>query len=344
MLSTGHTLHAERLRQEEKDALAQLEALLENNIYISRDPRRMFLFHLNSEEDIQHAAKPKETTMQDVQALINTLLKGVSIRKTGFHQAEKKVSLMVDYPDAFDTKLLNDIQNAVMEETGWTVVLSPAINHQAASLLLSKLFGSSLGKVSHYDDRHTYSITVTLSADAIQEQIASFESTTGWKLTVNGVSTSAQNPVIQHNQKTDDFFYPSSDNSPMEINRALALIDSIFNGSRIKPYKKGKMTDMYGPYISLSFLSPELALRIPDVLQECADQTCYRISIRKSVNQNMIQISLMTLCARYGIDLQRTPAFIVNDNCFEIRTSTTDIPSSFFEEFEEETGLTVRIH
>ena len=344
MLSTGHTLHAERLRQEEKDALAQLEALLENNIYISRDPRRMFLFRLNSEEDIQLAEKPKETTMQDVQALINTLLKGVSIRKTGFHQAEKKVSLMVDYPDAFDTKLLNDIQNAVMEETGWTVVLSPAINHQAASLLLSKLFGSSLGKVSHYDDRHTYSIIVTLSADAIQEQIASFESTTGWKLTVNGVSTSAQNPVIQHNQKTDDFFYPSSDNSPMEINRALALIDSIFNGSRIKPYKKGRMTDMYGPYISLSFLSPELALRIPDVLQECADQTGYRISIRKSVNQNMIQISLMTLCARYGIDLQRTPAFIVNDNCFEIRTSTTDIPSSFFEEFEEETGLTVRIH
>ena len=101
---------------------------------------------------------------------------------------------------------------------------------------------------------------------------------------------------------------------------------------------------MYGPYISLSFLSPELALRIPDVLQECANQTYYRISIRKSVNQNMIQISLMTLCARYGIDLQRTPAFIVNENCFEICTSTTDIPSSFFEEFKEETGLTVRIH
>ena len=100
---------------------------------------------------------------------------------------------------------------------------------------------------------------------------------------------------------------------------------------------------MYGSYLSLSFLSPELALRIPDLLQECADQTCYRISIRNSVNQNMIQISLMTLCARYDIDLERTPAFLVNDNCFEIRTPTTDIPSSFFEEFEEETGLKVRI-
>ena len=189
-----------------------------------------------------------------------------------------------------------------------------------------------------------YSITANLPADTIQEQIASFESTTGWKLTVNGESSSQHNPVIQSNQKKDDFFYPSSDNSPMEINRALALIDTIFAESKIRPYKKGKMTDMYGSYLSLSFLAPELALRIPDLLQECADQTCYRISIRKSVNQNMIQICLMTLCARYGIDLERTPAFLVNDNCFEIRTSTTDIPSSFFEEFEEETGLKVRVH
>ena len=344
MLATGQTIHAERLRQEEKDALTNLEALLENSIYISRDPRRMFLFHLNSEEEIQEAEKPKEATMQDVQALINTLLNGVSIRKTGFHQAEKKVSLTVDYPDAFDPKLLTEIQNAVTEQTGWTVTLSPAINHQAAALLLAKLFGSSLGKVSHYDERHMYSITANLPADTIQEQIASFESTTGWKLTVNGESSSQHNPVIQSNQKKDDFFYPSSDNSPMEINRALALIDTIFAESKIRPYKKGKMTDMYGSYLSLSFLSPELALRIPDLLKECADQTCYRISIRKSVNQNMIQICLMTLCARYGIDLERTPAFLVNDNCFEIRISTTDIPSSFFEEFEEETGLKVRVH
>lgn len=222
-LATGQTIQAERLRQEEKDALTQLETLLENNIYISRDPRRMFLFHLNQEEDIQEAEKPKEATMQDVQALLNNLLNGVSIRKTGFHQVEKSVSLIVDYPDAIDPELLSDIQKTVTEQTGWTVTLSSAINHQAAGLLLAKLFGGSLGKVSHYDDRHTYSITVNLPADTIQEQIASFESTTGWKLTVNGESSSQQNPVIQKNQNSDEFLYPSTDNSPMEIFQPLCF-------------------------------------------------------------------------------------------------------------------------
>lgn len=222
-LATGQTIQAERLRQEEKDALTQLETLLENNIYISRDPRRMFLFHLNQEEDIQEAEKPKEATMQDVQALLNNLLNGVSIRKTGFHQVEKSVSLIVDYPDAIDPELLSDIQKTVTEQTGWTVTLSSAINHQAAGLLLAKLFGGSLGKVSHYDDRHTYSVTVNLPADTIQEQIASFESTTGWKLTVNGEGLSQQNPVIQKNQNSDEFLYPSTDNSPMEIFQPLCF-------------------------------------------------------------------------------------------------------------------------
>lgn len=222
-LATGQTIQAERLRQEEKDALTQLETLLENNIYISRDPRRMFLFHLNQEEDIQEAEKPKEATMQDVQALLNSLLNGVSIRKTGFHQVEKSVTLIVDYPDAFDPELLSDIQKTVTEQTGWTVTLSSAINHQAAGLLLAKLFGGSLGKVSHYDDRHTYSIIVNLPADTIQEQIASFESTTGWKLTVNGEGSSQQNPVIQKNQNSDEFLYPSTDNSPMEIFQPLCF-------------------------------------------------------------------------------------------------------------------------
>lgn len=222
-LATGQTIQADRLRQEEKDALTQLETLLENNIYISRDPRRMFLFHLNQEEDIQEAEKPKEATMQDVQALLNNLLNGVSIRKTGFHQVEKSVSLIVDYPDAIDPELLSDIQKTVTEQTGWTVTLSSAINHQAAGLLLVKLFGGSLGKVSHYDDRHTYSVTVNLPADTIQEQIASFESTTGWKLTVNGEGSSQQNPVIQKNQNSDEFLYPSTDNSPMEIFQPLCF-------------------------------------------------------------------------------------------------------------------------
>lgn len=222
-LATGQTIQAERLRQEEKDALTQLETLLENNIYISRDPRQMFLFHLNQEEDIQEAENPKEATMQDVQSLLNNLLNGVSIRKTGFHQVEKSVSLIVDYPDAIDPELLSDIQKTVTEQTGWTVTLSSAINHQAAGLLLAKLFGGSLGKVSHYDDRHIYSITVNLPADTIQEQPASFESTTGWKLTVNGEGSSQQNPVIQKNQNSDEFLYPSTDNSPMEIFQPLCF-------------------------------------------------------------------------------------------------------------------------
>lgn len=341
-LATGKAMHAERLTQQEKNALNNLETLLENSIYISRDPKRMFLFHLNSDEEIAEAEKPKEATMQDVQVVLGTLLNGIPIRKTGFYQQEKKVSLIVDYPDAFDPQLLNTVQKEVEQQTGWSVTLSDAINHQAVNLLLIKLFGRNTGKVSHYDDRHLYCITV--SGEVSEEQVQTFESTTGWKLSVNGDEKPKTDAVYQQVKESDDFYHPANDSSPMEINRALMIIDAIFMDHRIQPYKKSRMTDSSGPYISLSFLSPSLALRCADLLQECADETGYRVTVRKAVNQNMIQITLMTLCARYGIELERTPAYIPVDNCFEIRTSMLNIPESFFVEFEEETGLKVRIH
>ena len=185
MLATGKQVHAERLTQEEKDALSSLQLLLENSSHISRDPKRLFLFHLNSEEEIEEKTKKKQPTMQDVQLILNQLLKGIPVRKTGFYQMEKTVSIVVDYPGAFDESVLEKVKKEVSEKTGWTVNLSPAINHQAANLLLLRLFGSYLGKVSHYDSDKTYSITLSSDFIDYEEKRSDFESETGWKLLIN---------------------------------------------------------------------------------------------------------------------------------------------------------------
>lgn len=344
MLGTGKELHAERLVQEEKDALSLLESLLEQSAYISRDPHRMFLFHTNSEEEIRENTKTKEVTMQEVQLLLNRELNGTAVRRTAFYQAEKRVSLIVDYPDAFDRSLLDHISKVIYDQTGWSVDLGGTINHQAAGILLARLFGTRLGKVSHYDDRQTYGITLKSDIENDKDLIMEFENTTGWKLLINASSAPVKEVSSMPLEKNDSFFYPGNENSPLEINRAMAVIDSVFAGSEIQPYKKGKMNDQYGSFISLSFLSPQLGFRCADLLQACADRTSYRITVRQAVNQNMIQITLMTLCDRYGIVLDRTPSYIPNENLFEIRTSIKDIPSGFFSEFEEKTGLQVRIH
>lgn len=343
MIATGKTIHAERLREEEKLALRNLEQLLEQSAYISRDSRRMFLFRINTEEEIQENTKAKEPTMQDVQLVVNKELHGITLRKIGFHQETKTVNLITNYPDAFDKEVLAHVKEVVLEKTGWKVSLSPAINHQAANLLLLKLFNTSLGKISHYDEVHTYNITLNANVDDFQGQITEFEQTTGWKLLVNASDIVNENKVNEIKKVEDNFFYPNNEKKPIEINKAYSMIDTLFSNSKIKPYKKGLVSDQYGKYICLTFYSPELGHRCDDLIQECANNTSYRIGIKKSVNQNLIQIYLMNLCEKYNITVKKSPSFIVNDNCFEIKTDNQNIPESFYDEFNEEIGLIVRV-
>ena len=344
MLATGKQVHAERLTQEEKDALSSLQLLLENSSHISRDPKRLFLFHLNSEEEIEEKTKKKQPTMQDVQLILNQLLKGIPVRKTGFYQMEKTVSIVVDYPDAFDESVLEKVKKEVSEKTGWTVNLSPAINHQAANLLLLRLFGSYLGKVSHYDSDKTYSITLSSDFIDYEEKRSDFESETGWKLLINENNVQGSESVsVKQNKNMDDFFYPSHTDFPKEINQAYQIIDMIFSDCPVRPSKKSFMTDQYGKYIGLTFLSPQLGYRYKERIEECADKTAYRIGIRKAVNQNQIQVIIMNLCSQYGITLEKNPSYLPEKNCFEIRTSVTSLPEDMTDEFEETTGLSLRI-
>ena len=342
MLATGKQVHAERLTQVEKDALSSLQSLLENSAYISRDPKRLFLFHLNTEEEIEEKTKKKQPTMQDVQLILNQKLKEIPVRKTGFYQTEKTVSIVVDYPDAFDLNVLKEVQEEVSEKTGWKVKLSETINHQAANLLLLRLFGSSLGKVSHYDGDKTYSISLPLDGVDYEEKRKEFEKLTGWKLLINENNIQfSDSTSLKQNKKTDDFFYPSHTDFPKEINQAYQIIDLVFSDSMIRPSKKSLMTDQYGKYICLTFLSPQLGYRCKGLIEECADKTAYRIGVKKAVNQNQIQVIIMNLCSQYGITLEKNPSYLPEQNCFEIKTDS--LPEEMANEFEETTGLTLRI-
>lgn len=51
----------------------------------------------------------------------------------------------------------------------------------------------------------------------------------------------------------------------------------------------------------------------------------------------------MNLCSQYGITLEKNPSYLPEKNCFEIRTSVTSLPEDMTDEFEETTGLSLRI-
>ena len=96
------------------------------------------------------------------------------------------------------------------EKTGWTVNLSPAINHQAANLLLLRLFGSYLGKVSHYDSDKTYSITLSSDFIDYEEKRSDFESETGWKLLINENNVQGSESVsVKQNKNIDKCEIPT---------------------------------------------------------------------------------------------------------------------------------------
>ncbi len=226
------------------------------------------------------------------------------------------------------------------------------MNHNAALLLLSSLFGSRLLKTSYYPERKCYSVSLPAkNAPSASDQEAAelFRTTTGWTLHIHGRTSSADSPIPSaesSDSSPGDFFVPSGRTAePAEQNLALFCIDQTFESLPHRPDKKSLKNDSSGKYLELAFLSPAIGRRYAQTLQTLSSQIGWRIRISEKINQMELMKAAQLLCRKAGITLIKNPSWMPQEQIVQLKIQAPDQPEKLREveeAFQEQTGCACR--
>jgi len=335
----------------EESVLQTMQGLLWANKYFTPNARRFFLLEANSPEKIAAALAPKEPTSQQLTAKVDALFGEHSYRKISLHQERREILLQYDYPDAQDLEAFQAKAEDFHKATGWSLQMSPSMNHNAATLLLLILFGDRIAKTSYYEAQKRYAITLTESSQEDQDRQAAvqFQATTGWSLWINGQPQSASarsasaRPSSANPLELTNLFLPlHALGEAVEQNLAFSCIDHTFGELPHKPEKKSLKQDSQGTYLELSFISPMIGLKYREQLQALADQTGWRIHLADRINQNELFKTAQLLCMKYQISLAKNPSFLPDKKILQLKPDGAPEKENQLkvaEEFLEKTGV-----
>lgn len=365
-----------RTANQEKD-WQDMQELLQDSSYFSPNMHRLFLLEANTPKEVAQAQAPKELTIQELEKQVEAAFPEHPYRKISYHSTQKEVLLQFDFPDSQDMDTFQEKADQFVAETGWTLQLHPSMNHHAASLLLSVLFGSRLAKMSYYAEKKCYAVTLSSQRDAAgahsdvmkknplhtetdtesnlsdSQAAARFFQTTGWRLQINGQpgtagdgmpaggSANEESAADSKGQPQKGFFLPSKAVEQAEQNLAFFCIDQMFSDLPHKPDKKSLKQDSRGKYLELGFLSPALGMQYADTLQALADQTGWRICIADKVNQIELFKTAQLLCIKDGISLAKNPSYLPAKRMVQLKTAGQEEEEKLqgmAEEFHRQTG------
>lgn len=349
------------LSDKEEDLLQKMQAILLQSSYFSLNLRRLFLFEANTPEEVAEALAPKELTIQELEKYVQTIFSEYPYRKISYHRDRKEVLLQFDYPDVQDSEIFQKNAAAFTAATDWSIQISPSINHNAAALFLSLLFGNRLLKSSYYPEKKSYAVTLSKyqnpvnknSSDPDSKSVLSdleaadkFLITTGLTLIINGQdpSETTASPITEEIE-SNHFFSPTDNTvEKAEQNIAFFCIDQSFEELPQKPDKKSLKKDANGSYLEVSFVTPMVGIRYQDTLQTISDQTGWRIHIAEKVNQNELFRIAQMLCIKYEVELLKNPSYLPEKRIIQlkIRGEDTEKIEEIAEEFFTLTGLRCR--
>ncbi len=335
----------------DNDVLQSMQELLWNSCYFTPNAKRLFLLEANTPEDVAAALAPRELTQQELNVYIEKYFENCPYRKISHHSTRKEVLLQFDYPDAQDEEEFKRKAADFTAATGWTIQISPSMNHNAAYLLLSVLFGDRLSKTSYYAEKKCYMVTLGSSCEEEDRKaIEQFLSVTGWQLIISGQQFADRHDLlgagtsksVSEGEKREDFFYPVNDFAETaEQNQAFYCIDQAFENLPHKPDKKSLKQDSDGKYLEISFISPAVGRRYQEHLQTLSNQIGWRLHIADKVNQNELFRTAQLLCMKYEIPLVKNPSYLPTQKTIQLKTAepcSLEKHKKAAEEFREITG------
>lgn len=328
---------------QDEETLTSFQAALQGSIYITRDPRRLFLYLPARDEDVAEAEKEQELTQQDIKDIAVEMFQNFPVRKIGLFMDRKEVSLTLDFPKPY----LQDLQEKIRayeERTGFHVTVPSRPNDQALQDLIREAFPGNVRKIS-------INLSQSLVGVRVQEKIPEdeekafrekWDALTGYQISffTEGEATALGSKVAGKGLD----FRPGS-RSAMEQNAAMQLIRESFAGVPAAPYKVGTASDSQGKFLKLTFLSPALGNREKERIQMLAKKTGWRLQVADAVNQNALMSMAVSEAKAAGITLLKNPSYLPGERSLEVQVpadTTEETFAAFSGAVEEKTGVPVR--
>lgn len=309
--------------------------LLLRSVYFAPNPRRLFLFHPESREDVEKALAPREMNQQEVGEKAQEFFSAFGFSKAGYYLDRKTVVLTFPFPDAVDRVSFAEKAQQFFSETGWHAEINPATNHTRTREKLNRLFGDRINRLSCFEAEKTYRIELRFPDPEDDSRAGSFETETGWKLTM---TVRADNSVGSPCPPAEE--WPSGEK--MEQNAAMAYIRQTCDDLGIPLQKMGVKNDNAGKYLELTFISPAIAKRYEEEIGKLSLDTGWRLIPSKNVLQNLVLPIAAEAVNAQGLTLQKNPSYLPMSNSVQIRLCERDAEKEavIANLIMEKTGLT----
>lgn len=284
-----------------QEGVSQLSSILLHSDYFEPDSWRPFLYRPLSEERVAQRLQKLQGPME-----VNRMLALVDeyfppetgLYKKGARFEEKVALLYFKFPKVAAQRYRDEIEH-FEKLTGWRVELNRECNFEAAEDLLVSLLPEGaylLGSLSYYRAEGYFKATIEGDVD-VEDIRRRFAEATGLDL------------IIEGHIKPDAFEPIAVQPGQMEQNRAFRLIEETFAGKPHRLYKKGLKRDEKGPYIELTFISPEIGQQYRDVILQLENKTGWPMRINPNPNQNEVIKLARRLLEQRGLRLKRNPSF-----------------------------------
>lgn len=284
-----------------QEQISKLVDVLLHSDYFESDSWRPFLYRPLSEEQVAQRLQELQGPMEvnRMLALVDEFFPPeTGLYKKGARFDEKVALLYFKFPKVAARKYRDEIEQ-FEKLTGWRVELNRECNLEAAEDLLVSLLpeGAYLsGSLSYYRAQGYFKASIEGDVD-IEDIRKRFNEATGLDLVIEGhTEPKAPEPV-------------AAQPGQMEQNRAFRLIEETFAGKPHRLYKKGLKRDEKGPYIELSFISPEIGERYRDIILQLEEKTGWPMRINPNPNQNEIIKLARRLLEQKGLRLKKNPGF-----------------------------------
>lgn len=316
----------------ERDEVNRVYELLKSSPYFEQNPRKPYLFRILSRTEVEEKLKPKPMEQNKMRELAFEMFEGFGLYKVGMNIEKNVVTFYFNFPT-----VANKLEDKIKEfekKTLWKVEVNPNINLTYAQKYLQQLlenFGAKILKFSYNPLMNAIVVKPNKEFDSMKKLSSKFFDETGIEL-------------IFDIEKKEDKKIKVQNKDRMEQNKALLLIDLYFENEKDKVYKKSIKDG--GRYIELSFVTPFVAERYKDKLDELSQKTGWEIRVSQTINQvEMINI-LSEILSKYNIEIQKNPS--IYPTAREVRLKLNESVDEEFlkrisDEFFKRTGFYLKL-
>ena len=226
----------------------------------------------------EHGRLEQNAALARVDALLDPQS---GLYKRGADRETWTLRINFHFPDV-EGQRARDVLTTLAQETGWAVAVSPephlaSLAQLALELLTSRYPPTRAPSIFKDERRVSVPVAELPAPDVIGEVGALFAARTGFSLHLE--CRDAPTPTAK--QAFDS-------TGRMEINLAFATIDRAFADQSHRPSRKSKKSDAEGPLIELTFITPEVGARYQTLIDDLAQQACWRIHVAPRVDQQSV--------------------------------------------------------